>query len=265
MDTFFSDKRRWTHLEVADLLVSHNALTSISKEDALEFAKRMRPSRVKEGTVLFREGEKNSTFMIFILQGEAIVESGSLSHNDSTIFKVLGEGDLIGELGIIDNRARAATVTAVSEIALAVMDQASFAKMISEKPALACSFLGTMLQSVSNRLRESNHRVRTLNQINKSLTQELAAVRQEMEGAAAESTQASEAPPTGNNMQIASNEGHAETRAPVQPAYKPSFFPTRPAGAAPDVNIGLSPNIDFGNTGEDIPRPDFSPTFDMKH
>ena len=182
MQTFFSDKKRWTTSDVARLLVSNNALTAVTIEDGTEFVKRMLPRRVKQGTVLFHEGEKNPNFMMFILQGEAIVESATLGHGQPTVINLLGEGDIIGELGIIDNKARSATVTATSEMALAIMDRAAFALMVKEAPGLACNLLGKVLHSVGNRLRDSNHKVHTLTLINKSLHAELESVQDQLPG-----------------------------------------------------------------------------------
>lgn len=173
MQTFFSDKKRWTTADVARLLVSNNALTAVTIEDAIEFVKRMTPRRVRQGTVLFHEGEKNPNFMMFILQGDAIVESFTTGNGQPLVINLLGEGAIIGELGIIDNKARSATVTASSEMALAIMDRASFAQMVKEDPCLACNLLGKVLQSVGNRLRDSNRKVHTLTMINKSLHAEL--------------------------------------------------------------------------------------------
>lgn len=173
MNTFFSDKERWSIDDVAKLLVSNNALTAVTHDDAIEIVRRMTPYRVKDGTVLFREGNQDAKFMIFILQGEAVVERSADGHSEASVMKLLGEGDLIGEMGIVDSAARSATVRAVSEMALAVMDQAAFKRMVQEMPAVACSLLGVMLQSVSGHLRQSNRKLHTMTQINKSLHDEL--------------------------------------------------------------------------------------------
>lgn len=164
--------KRWTHAEVAELLVSNNALTSITPEHALAFAEHMRPARVKAGSVIFKEGVKDQTFMVFILSGEAVVEHSASGHANSTVLRVVGEGNIIGEMGLMDNKARSATVTATSDMDLAVMDQKTFADLIAKSPALGCSFLGAMLQSVSVRLRDANRRIVVLDQINRSLQAE---------------------------------------------------------------------------------------------
>ena len=274
MDTFFYDKRRWSHAEVAELLVSNNALTSVTLDDALEFVKRMLPSSVKAGTVLFSEGEENSQFMMFILQGEAIVEANASSHSDSTVFKMLGQGDLIGELGILDNRARSATVTAVSEMSLAIMDQASLSTMIRELPAVACKFLGTILQSVSARLRESNHRVHTLNQVNKSLNRELAGFRSQL------ATMSGARPVTGfTGTQGCTLSAYTDPKLPQeihsfaspQPLGKgikkpqiPRFSDTHSNGSAPDMRVAIPSATDREAPSTGAIQPPFSITYPLK-
>ena len=223
----------------------------------------MRPYRVKMGTVLFREGDKDANFMIFILQGEAVVESSASGHGESMVLKVLGEGDVIGELGIIDSRARSATVTAVSEMALATMDQAAFAQMVREAPALACSFLGSMLHSVSNRLRESNRRVHTMAQINRSLQAELEAYKDHEDPAHAAATAAR---PWRHSRPRASTASQlAETRLPLHVTARDAAD-THVPGAVPDVNVDMHSRLDLDArpSVQGIPRPRFSSTYSLK-
>lgn len=267
MDTFFSDKKRWTTSDVAQLLVSHNSLTTVSLEDATEFVKRMQPRRVKHGTVLFREGERDSNFMVFILQGEAVVESSTTGHGESMVLKLLGGGDIIGELGIIDNKARSATVTAASDMALAVMDQAAFALLIKEAPSLGCSLLGSLLQSVGNRLRESNRMVHTLTLINKSLHAELETIM-----ARDEEIEIAAAAPRARARAVSATPSNSSL--PGQALFKrlksnPPFFADVPFpavymnGSTPDINVELPSRLDFPTSRKspDSRPPGFTSTY----
>lgn len=267
MDTFFSDKKRWTTMDVASLLVSNNMLTAVTTEDAREFVRRMKPCRVKNGTVLFREGEKNPNFMVFILQGEAVVESSAAGHSQSMVLKLLGEGDIIGELGIIDDKVRSATVTAVSEMALAIMDRTAFSEMVAEAPTLACSFLGTLLQSVGNRLRESNRKVHTLTQINTSLHEELQSRAESPRAVPANPVTASVAPmpafvkPSGSALPKKPLPAPSMPTTPVASAA--DFSSTHQDGSVPDLNVGMHSQLDVlaAHDLEDVPRPTFTHTY----
>lgn len=173
MDPFFSDKRNWSVAEVAALLVRDTALTSLGPQEAVEVVSRMRPRRVRAGTVLLHEGQSDTEFMLFVLQGEALVETGGSRHSDSTLLKLVREGDMLGEQAVVDSHTRSATVTATTDMALAVLDQDTLAALVRERPAVACSLLGAMFTSTSLRLREANRRLHMLTQINKGLHAEL--------------------------------------------------------------------------------------------
>lgn len=170
-----SELKNWSQTDAARLLVSNDAMAGVTTADAREFVKRMRACVVPLGTVLFREGDSDADFMVFILSGDAVVEGTALGHSQGTVFKVLGPGALIGELGVVDNNARSATVVADSDMVL--MDQAAFTRLIVERPDLACKFLGSMLRTMSARLRDSNRRVQMLDQLSKTLNDELAAMK----------------------------------------------------------------------------------------
>lgn len=185
MEDFFAGARQWSLGEVAALLTAKTALTTLTLADAREVVKRMRPSRIPAGTVLLREGEKHVSFMLFILEGEALVESVAAGHGESMVLKTVGPGSLIGEQGILDNKARSATVTAASDMAVAVMDQEAFARLVDEVPKVACSVLAEMLRAVSERLREANHRMHMLTRINQAMEAQIEAMAQEADSPAA--------------------------------------------------------------------------------
>lgn len=177
MDTFITDKRRWTRRDVAELLISKTALTELDLEAATQVAQLMQARRIKAGTVLMREGVTNTGYMVLVLQGEAVVENEIANANDSMVITVLGPGSLIGELGILDDKPRSATCTAVSDMDLAVLDQDGLAELIRTDGRVGSALLGAILRRVADRLRQTNRRLLTLTQINRSLHQELDAYR----------------------------------------------------------------------------------------
>ena len=119
MALFFRKERDWSHRDVAYLVRSHELFSMLNQTEGVALVQHMRPQKVKAGTVLFHEGQKNASFMALILEGEATVETQGAGHGEAIILKVLGEGDLIGEQGILDNGARSATVTAATDMGMA--------------------------------------------------------------------------------------------------------------------------------------------------
>ena len=165
--------RHWSVTNVARTLISSNALASIKTQDAILLAQRMRLCKVASGAVMFRAGDTNTNFMALVLDGEAIVESTNTGAGEAVVFNVVTAGQMIGEMGVIDNTPRSANVTASSDMVVAILDQSAFALLIKQAPNVACGFLSSLLQGTTDRLRESNRKLHTLTAINKSLFDEL--------------------------------------------------------------------------------------------
>jgi CRP/FNR family transcriptional regulator, cyclic AMP receptor protein len=169
----------WSTTDVARMLISNNALASVKTRDAVVLAQRMRLCRVASGAVLFKAGDTNTDFMAFVLEGEAVVESTDAGAGDAMVLHVLTVGQMVGEMGVVANAPRSATVTAATDMLVAVLDQTAFALLIKQAPDVACGFLSTLLQSTSDRLRESNRKLLTLTRINQSLFAELVEPKQD--------------------------------------------------------------------------------------
>lgn len=178
MDTIVTDKRTWTRSDVAGLLVSKTALTELNLEHALQIVRLLTPQRIKAGTVLIHEGVTSTGYMALVLQGEAVVENeirGAL--HDSMVLSLLGSGSLFGEMGVLDGKPRSATVTAITDMDIAVLDRPAMARLIETVPAVACSLMGAIMARVAERLRATNVKVKTLTALNLSLQDELHALR----------------------------------------------------------------------------------------
>jgi CRP-like cAMP-binding protein len=173
MDLFFRVRRDWSVSDVAAMVRSHECLSMLSADEALELVRHMKPRRIAAETVLFEEGETDASFMALILEGEATVESEGGGHGQRVVLGVLKEGDLIGEQGILQEVARSATVTAISDMALATITLAQFEDIRSRKPGLACKMLMSVGRAVTTRLRDSNRRLHVMEQLNRTLQQEL--------------------------------------------------------------------------------------------
>ena len=104
-------------------------------------------SRVDEldltkGMVLCREGQSGGDFFI-LLSGGAEVSSGGRS------LRTLGEGEFFGEISLLDNGPRTATVTVTQPARALVLGPAQFRDMLHQNAEIAT----TMLYAVVGRLR----------------------------------------------------------------------------------------------------------------
>ncbi len=104
----------------------------------------------KEGEILFYEGDTADNFYI-VMDGEVEVWK-SYGRNDADMLAVHGKGHLFGEMALIDNLPRSATVKARGDVVLLQIKEEDFDRMIREKTSVAFS----IIRSLSAMVRKSN-------------------------------------------------------------------------------------------------------------
>lgn len=104
-----------------------------------------------EGRVLFEEGAIGNE-LIMIDSGTAEVTRSGVT------LATLGPGDHAGELAILDEMPRTATITATSPMTLKVIERRDFRQLLKDSPGIA----QTMLASLARRLAEADEKVARL-------------------------------------------------------------------------------------------------------
>ncbi len=89
------------------------------------------------GEVIFEEGQPGEC-MYLVLAGELEVSIQGRPIN------VLGPGSIFGEMALVDDRARSATVTALSVSRLVPVDHQRFTRLVQQSPDFALQVMGTM-------------------------------------------------------------------------------------------------------------------------
>jgi len=102
------------------------------------------------GAILCREDEIEDRFYM-ILEGEVEV-SKSINNTESRLLKTLSPGDFFGEMALIHNAPRAATVTAKTELTTLELDKAAFDRVLHKSTSIALA----MVSEISNRLRQND-------------------------------------------------------------------------------------------------------------
>lgn len=158
----------------ARLLVTTSALAELGLEDARTVLDYMKPSRVRAGSVFIEEGEAVHTdYMVLLLDGDVRVDTGASIPREGTVVNVIGPGSLIGEMGLLDGGPRSATCTAATDLLVAVLSRDSLRLLMNEHPGVAARLLLAISKRMSDRLRETNRKFKTLAQVSRALQQEL--------------------------------------------------------------------------------------------
>lgn len=237
MDSYITDKRRFSRNDVAALLRGRKAFSELSHDEALAVVTCMKPVRIKEGAILTQQGASTSNQMMLILQGEAAVETETDNANEPLLVTILGPGDLIGELGMFDGEPRSATCTAASEMYAALMGQEHLEKLMVEKPAVSAKLLSVILQRVSQKLRVTTEKLRKISAINDSLTAEMGALEHKLQAALARPAAPSPEPAAFHpTVQVAPQPAPFQPTVQMTPRqaaeetgrHQPEFAPTRP-------------------------------------
>ncbi len=108
----------------------------------------------KDDQALMRQGEP-STSVHFILDGQVRVERQRRSDESPVQLAKLGSGEIVGEMGVMVDLPRSATVLAIKPTTTLELDTASF-----ERAARAFPILHRVLAKLlSERLRRTSERV----------------------------------------------------------------------------------------------------------
>ena len=102
------------------------------------------------GAVLCRENEVEDRFYM-ILEGEVEVTK-NINNIESRLLKTLSPGDFFGEMALIHNAPRAATVTAKTELTTLELDKSAFDRVLHKSTSIAMA----MVSEISNRLRQND-------------------------------------------------------------------------------------------------------------
>ena len=116
-----------------------------TKREVEAIAKAAKEISHRDGHVIAREGETGIGFFL-ILEGSADVSIGGKSRAK------LGPGDFFGEISLLDQGTRTATVTASSPIRLLGLTAWTFKGLVQEHPSIAMN----MLKVVARRLRAAS-------------------------------------------------------------------------------------------------------------
>ncbi len=117
-------------LSMAELVAVYNELTAIE---------------VSSGQPLIVEGDRGEDLFVLV-DGQCEVSRAGKA------IAVLGPGSHVGEMSLLNQRPRTATVKALEDCRLLRLERAAFHALMAREPGLACKFLWKFAQTLSLRL-----------------------------------------------------------------------------------------------------------------
>jgi len=126
------------------------AFPGITPGEVQELISHSQVSSYPAGTVLCREDQIEQIFYM-ILEGNVEVTK-DINKNEARLLQTLEPGDFFGEMALIHNAPRAATVTAKTDLVVLELDKEAFDKVLKRSNSIALA----MVHEISNRLREND-------------------------------------------------------------------------------------------------------------
>jgi CRP-like cAMP-binding protein len=121
-----------------------------SKKELQEIASVSKEVDHKEGAVIAREGDKGMGFFL-ILDGTAKVSVGGRTR------RKLGPGEYFGEIALLDEGPRSATVSAETPLKLMGITGWNFRRVVTQHPAIAQKLLKVMAERLRGANRDITH------------------------------------------------------------------------------------------------------------
>jgi CRP/FNR family transcriptional regulator, cyclic AMP receptor protein len=158
----------------ARLLTAPTALMQLSEEEATVVVSYMRPRIISEGTTFIKEGDVRDTgYMMLILSGEVTVENIIVSRTSPVTVNVLGEGSLIGEMGLVDGEPRSATCTATSTVRCAILTRSALERLMNDQPRIGGKLMMAVSLRIAERLRDTADKLKLYAQLTQAMQQEI--------------------------------------------------------------------------------------------
>lgn len=122
-----------------DVLRKVPLFADLNDEDLAGLANQMKERRFSEGSPMTSEGTGGAGFFV-ITEGSATVSVGGEAR------ATLSSGDYFGEIALIDEGTRSATITAATDVTAYGMTSWEFKPFVEDHPQVAWALLKTLAQ-----------------------------------------------------------------------------------------------------------------------
>ena len=112
----------------------------------------------EEDEILFQQGEKGN-YAFLILRGKVAVILNSIYDGSEIIIAEIGEGDIVGEMAVLDVAVRAATVKCIGPVIALKINESNFTEFIKMNPKYAKGLLCSLSRRINTTREKIKERV----------------------------------------------------------------------------------------------------------
>ncbi len=153
----------------AKVLKSIELFSNLSESDLIALVPLFDEITLEAGDVIFNEGDAGDTLCI-LTKGEVSV-SRKIGEDEDLVLAKFGKNSFFGEISLIDEKPRSATVKALTAGSYYKMNRNVFTSLMNSNPEMASKVLFSMAIVFCNRLRKTGEQLRTYSLINKAMVE----------------------------------------------------------------------------------------------
>ncbi len=113
---------------------------------------------LEAGEILFNEGDPGD-YVCFVINGALDVIKEAASPENNVVIATVMKNRSIGEMSVIDNSPRSATVRARTKTSIVALTKKGFDMILEKNPAIGISILKKIARLVSMNLRKTSSRL----------------------------------------------------------------------------------------------------------
>lgn len=136
-----------------DILARVDLFSTLSKKELQTLAKSSQERSYSAGKTLFSQGDTGVGLYIIKSGKVRIVQAGNPDRAEEEL-AIVGPGDVLGEMALLDDLPRSATVVAVEDVTALLLPVWEFRGVLQNHPDIAVK----MLAVLSRRLRKAEKR-----------------------------------------------------------------------------------------------------------
>lgn len=162
----------------AELLQTPGAMADLGPEAATAIVGYMGLVTYPAGAVIFREGDASHTsYLLLVLSGDVSVETADPRGQAPVAISVLGAGNIIGEMGLLDGSPRSATCIATTAVQAGGLSRKALERLIEDNPKVGAKLMVALSKRLADRLRAMSDQLAMYAQVTAAQQQEINALK----------------------------------------------------------------------------------------
>src|SRR6266700_3599804 len=136
-----------------ETLARVDLFSTLDKKELQELARSSQERSYKAGTTIFSQGDTGVGLYV-VKSGKAQIIQGNDPDKAEEVIATVGPGDVLGEMALLDDLPRSATVVALEDVVALLLPVWEFRGFLRGHPDVAIKLLGVL----SRRLRKAEQR-----------------------------------------------------------------------------------------------------------